>query len=191
MTNVNRILRLTAFILTVIILSSCNDLKMTNVEAKSLIIVTLGLPQKFHEDVSGSNIFRWDKAMKAGFIHDPGNCSWGCNLVATEKGKQYLIRVEGKGGYPMNYNHLIFKGFDIDFCEVTGISINKDDQTAVIRFNLKATNISPVSQALEDNINNARNSELIFKKFDNGWQLASNQNKSGIDVVREIWWGKK
>lgn len=191
MTNANNILKLTALILTVVFSTSCNNLKLTNEEAKNLITGTLGLPQKFNEDVSGSNIFRWDKAMKAGFIYDPGNCSWGCTLRATEKGKPFLIsdKITGSGGY-YDYNTLYFQGFDIDFGEVTGIAVNKEQQTAVIRFNLKATNISPVSQVLQDNINNVRSSELVYKKFDNGWQLASEQNKSGVDYVREIWWGQ-
>ena len=192
MTNANNILKLTALILTVVFSTSCNNLKLTNEEAKNLITGTLKLPQNFNENVTGADVFVWDKAMKEDFIYDPGNCSYGCTLQATEKSKPYLIsdKITGSGGGYIDYNTLTFKGFEIDFGQVLGIAINKEQGTATIRFSLVSTNITPVGRALEKNIDNPRNGELIYKKFDNGWQLASEQNKSGIDLVREIWWGR-
>jgi hypothetical protein len=191
MAQINHILKLTTFILIVVFSTSCNNLKLNDEEAKKLITETLTLPQSFNENVTGANIFVWDKAMKEGFIYDPGNCSWGCTLQATEKSTPYLIsdKITGNGGY-YNYNTLTFKGFDIDFGQVLGIAINKEQGTATVRFSLVSTNISPVGRALENNIDNPRNGELIYKKFDNGWQLSSEQNKAGIDMVKELWWGR-
>ncbi len=40
----------------------------------------------------------------------------------------------------------------------------------------------------ERNITNPRNGELIFKKFDNGWQLVDN-TKPALTLVRQIFWG--
>lgn len=190
MTNVNNILRLAALILTVVFSTSCNNLNLTNEEAKVLITQKLGLPKKVTDNVSGSDIFKWPKLMEAGLIYDPGNCSYGCDLKATEEGAKYLIKDEGEGGYPMEYNTLTFQCYFIDLGDITGIALDKEQQTAVIRFVLKAIDITPAGQAMDDNVNNARNSELIFKKFDNGWQLASELNKSENDLIRELWWGR-
>ena len=90
----------------------------------------------------------------------------------------------------MEYNTLIFQGYRIDLGDVTGIAVYKKQQIVLIRFYLKATNITPISEALHDNINTVRNSELIFKKFNNGWQLASENNKSKDDLLRNIWWSQ-
>jgi len=184
----------TILLLSVIALSSCNKFKLEDQEAKNLVISTLNLPQKFTEEVNANTMEPLGSGRKcqiledAGFIYKEGNWIYGYNLYCTDKGKPYLIG-EGKE-HMQGKNTLKFQAFDIDFDQITGIAINKEQQTAIVRFTLKATNVSPISRAVEKNIDNPRSSELVYKKFDKGWQLASDQNKSGIDLVREIWWGR-
>lgn len=190
MKKVNTILKMTALILTVITSTGCNNFTPTNEEAKELITIALGLPKNVTVNVTGADVFKWPKLRDAGFIYDPGNCSFGCDLQVTVKGEQYLLKDVGEGGYPMEYNTLIFQGYRIDLGDVTGIAVDKKQQIVLIRFYLKATNITPISEALHDNINTVRNSELIFKKFNNGWQLASENNKSKDDLLRNIWWSQ-
>jgi hypothetical protein len=91
-----------------------------------------------------------------------------------------------------NYNVYKFKTNDIDFDQITGISIDKETQTATVRFTLKSTNVTPVALSLKSegyikySLDNSIPGELIYKKFDNGWQLESNQNKSSNEMVNEI-----
>lgn len=80
--------------------------------------------------------------------------------------------------------------------KITGISIEKESQIATVRFTLKATNITPIARTLSRigyikySLDNALSGELIFKKFNNGWQLHSDQNKSSNEIVNEILKGK-
>lgn len=181
------VLKAIVFIMAVLGFSNCDQMNLSNQEGQALIIKALSLPSKFSESVVGSNYRIWNKMKEEGYIYDPDNCSWGCNLRVTEKGKKYLLG-ESKSNDMFNYNVLQFEGFTIDFNQIEGISINKDQQTATIRFTLKSTNISPISRILEDKIDNPRAGELVFKKFNNGWQLESAQNQPGVDIIREIWW---
>ena len=83
---------------------------------------------------------------------------------------------------------LSFKTFDIGFNDISGIALDKDQQTATVRFTIKAINITPVGRLLEQNVDAPRSGELVFKKFDKGWQLQSNQNISSVDLVKQIYW---
>jgi len=186
--------KLAMLLLTVIALTGCNQVKLEDQEARNLVVSTLGLPQKFTEEVNANSMDPLGSGRKcqaledAGFIYKTGNWIYGYNLFCTDKGKPFLI---GQGKEMMQgKNTLKFQAFDIDFNQITGIAINKEQQTATVRFTLKATNVSPISRTLEKNIDNPRNGELVYKKFDKGWQLASDQNKTGTDMVREIWWGR-
>ena len=187
------ILKIIVFVFTVGLFSNCNQITLTNQEAQALIVRALLLPQKFNEEVNANSNDplgvgkKCQKIEDNGFVWKEGNWIYGYTLHVTDKGKPYLL---GQGKDMHGKNTLQFQAFDIDFNEVTGIAINKEQQTASVRFSLKAINISPISRLLEENINNPRNAELVFKKFDNGWQLAVDQNKPAIDMVKKIWWGK-
>lgn len=112
-------------VIAVGLFSNCDQMNMTTQEGQALIVKNLTLPQKFSESVDGSNYWKWNKIMEEGYISDPGNCSWGCKLRPTAKGKQFLIG-EGKSGNMFDYNFLRFVGFEIDFNQIEGIAINKE-----------------------------------------------------------------
>ena len=177
-------------ILIINLLTNCNQLKLENQEAKQLIIKALNLPQSYRKDIgSFTSSTPLDELQNEGLINYSFTY-WGINtdlnLNATEKGKPYYLGQDSKTG---NY---MFKTNDIDFNEITGIAVNKDQQTATIRFSLIATNVTPVAKALKRvnwisyDINAPINGELVFKKFDNGWQLQSEQNESSIDLLNKI-----
>src|ERR1035437_9380728 len=192
MKQITHLLTIIITILTSITFTNCSQVKLSDQEAQTLIVKTLNLPQRFREDVSGNSIDFlgegrfYPKLEKAGFITASGNWLYGYKLHVTEKGKPYYMGVGKKDS--QGNKTLMFKTFDIDFNGITGIAINKEQETATIRFSLIATNVTPVGRLLGKNIDSPQNGELIFKKFDNGWQLASGQNKTGTDLVKEIFW---
>lgn len=176
----------------IFIFSSCNNVKLTNQEAQSLVTKTLNLPQKFSKAVPANwNFEPVGKLEREGYVskYGVGYIVQHYRLNILDKGKPYYMGTQGKDSEGEDIP--IFKSFDVDFNEITGIAINKEAQTASVRFSLKAINITPIGNLLEENINNPRNGELVFKKFDNGWQLESDQNKSGVEFVKEIWWGRR
>lgn len=178
-----------------IALTSCNQVKLDNNEAEGLIKKTLELPKSYRYDVGwgqGVSMFgaggKLDALQNDGLItwHDEPN-GWSDNILyvnVTEKGKPYF---QGKNG-----NVYSFKIHDIDFYQISGISIDKETKTATVRYALKAKNVTPVARSLSKagyikySIDNPLNGELIFKKFDNGWQLQSGQNKSSNDMVNQL-----
>ena len=182
----------TAFTVIFVVLTmvSCKQLKMTNKEAQTLVAQTLNLPQKFSKKVAGTADIgdESDELKKAGYITKSGNWVDGYYLNVTDMGKQYLVSIGKDAVY--GTSTLTFKTLDIDFGEITGVAINKDQETATVRFTLKATNVTPIGRIIVRNIDGPKNGELVFKKFDNGWQLAAN-NKSGLDLVRQIVWGNR
>lgn len=177
-----------------LLFASCGEkIDLPNQEAQALVEKTLNLPQKFRSEINGTNYSRnatnhpCTKLEKAGYILV--HTSWGYpyhTISATEKGNQYYL---GEGESSNGNNTLLFKTIDVGFGEITGIAIDEEQKTATVRFTLKAINITPIGRILENNIDNPRNSELVFKKFDNGWQLAD-QNISGTEFVRSVFWPK-
>lgn len=190
----NRLLIIVLFI--AIVFTSCNQVKLENSEAEGLIKKTLELPKTYRRDVgwgSGVSMFGasgpLDALQSAGLIKynieyhgaftDPS-----LYLKPTEQGKPYFLG--------QNANVFMFKIHDIDFDQITGISVDKETKTATVRYTLKATNVTPVARALSGqgyikySLDNPLNGELIFKKFDNGWQLQSDQNKSSNDIVNHM-----
>ena len=181
------IVRIGLLLLTIIIFSSCSQINMTDQEAQALIVKTLNLPQNFRVAIDTRNYERCSTMEREGYITVMGQGMWVAadhHLSVTEKGRIYYLG-EGEKTWLMS-NTLLFRTFDIDFDRIGGIAINKEQQTATVRFSLKAINITPVGRLLLNNIDNPKNGELVFKKFDTGWQLASGQNKSGSELVREI-----
>lgn len=184
-----------AFIVSVLF-SSCKQLKLENEEAEGLVKKSLELPKTDVYSVGwgpGVSMFGASGPLDAlqkeelityeieyhGAFSDPT-----LTLTPTDKGQPFL-----KGN---NENVYKFKTNEIDFDKILGISINKENQTATVRFTLKATNITPIATALKKegyikhSLNNPFQGELIYKKFDTGWQLQSNSNKSSSEMVKEI-----
>lgn len=163
-----------------IALTSCNQLKLEKHEAKDLIIKELGLPQKHSIDLKiiGDNKFLNDALQNEGII----NFNWEkqglllClkGVTVTEKGKAYFLGKTSEDTYR-------FKTYDTDFGEITGISINKNDQTATIRFTTNSINVTPIAMVLSngwfgekyihENLNGPKSQEIVLKKFDSGWQI--------------------
>lgn len=182
-----------------IALASCNQVKLNNDEAADLVKKTLELPKQYREDIGlGWGASTWLDALQEdgliiynieyhGAFTDPT-----LSLFPTDKGQPYYL---GQG--ENNSNKYMFKTNYIDFDQITGISIQKESQTAIVRFSLKATNITPIARTLSKinyikySLDNPIIGELIFIKFDNGWQLQSYQNKSSNEIVNEMLKGKE
>jgi hypothetical protein len=175
---------------------SCNNVNLSQDEAKTLIVQSLHLPFIFRFDINKRASFDNDFAVyglyKAGLTtggdYYPGQT---INIQPTELGKPSYLGDNG--------NAYMFKTNDIVFVQITGIAINKDQQTATIRFTLKADNVTLAGYTLakaQGNLNGDKcivysltrplNGELTYKKFDNGWQLATDENKSSLDLLNQI-----
>lgn len=178
------------------ILSGCNQTKLTNDDAKALITNTLNLPVTYRHDINkrpsmGSG-FELDGLREAGLIT-------GSEYLDSRRLIEIQITELGQSSFiGENDNAYMFKTNDIDFDQITGISINKEEQTATVRFSLKAKNATLAAYALaktkagfsgNNYINysliNPLNGELAFKKFDNGWQLLE-QGKSNSELLNQI-----
>ena len=182
----------TALVATLVMLSiaSCKQIKMTNEEAQTLVTQTLNLPQHFSKKVAGTGGFGdvSGDLEQAGYLTKSGSWLYGYSLSVTDMGKQFLVGTGQDAMY--GTSTLTFKTLDIDFGEITGIAINKDQETATVRFSLKSTNVTPIGKMVEKNVDGPKNGELTYKKFDNGWQLMDN-SKTGVDLVRQICWGRQ
>ena len=178
------------FILTVstilFFLESCKRLTLNNDEAKQLVTKTLGLPQKYVQTVNANDNLNnaSDLLEQEGYVTKSGSWIYGYTLNSTDLGSEYIDNV---GKEPMyGKNTITFKTLEIDFGEITGVSLNEDNQTATVRFSLKAINITPVGKILCSKIiDNSKNGELIFKKFESEWQL-ENLTKSSQELVKNI-----
>ncbi|MCK9639747.1 MAG: hypothetical protein M0R39_07530 [Prolixibacteraceae bacterium] len=190
----NRLIIFAAIIMA--LLPSCNQVKLTNDEAKALIVGTLGLPVTYRHDIdkrpSMGSGFELDGLRNARLIT-------GSEYLDSRRPIEIQITEAGKSSFiGENNDSYMFKTNDIDFDQITGISINKEEQTATIRFSIKAKNATLAAYALaktkagfsgHNYINyslvNSLNGELVFKKFDNGWQLLE-QGKSSSDLLNQL-----
>jgi len=176
-------------VLSCMILMSCNSFKLTNQDAERLVTQTLGLPISFRDDVIPSSkdfIFegaKFEKLCKNGFMTKSGSWIYGYKGQITEKAKPYYLGMEDD--YWKGKVHK-FKTFDIDFNEIIGILINKEQQTALIRFSLKAINVTPIGELLRNDLGTPFIGELRYKKFDTGWVLDSEINTKSIDLLSAI-----
>lgn len=184
---------LTILLFSTNIYTSCNQTTLTNEEAKALIKKDLGVPVSFHQDLTKqATIFSADilnVLRTEGLVNGPRyvDVNTPIQIEITEKGQSSFVSEED--------SYYRFKTNDIDFDQITGISVNKEDQTATVRFTLKATNVTPAAIALSKqtigysgnkyipyNLETPINGELVYKKFDNGWQL-QNQDKAGSQLL--------
>lgn len=194
----NKLLIIALFI--AIALTSCNQVKLENNEAEGLLKRTLELPKTYRRDVGwGSGVSMFGASGPLDALQSDGIITYNIEyngaftdpslyLTVTDKGKPYFLG--------QNSNVYMFKIHDIDFDQITGISVDKETKTATVRFTLKATNVTPVARALSSeyikySLDNPISGELIFKKFDNGWQLQSDQNKSSNDRVNQMLNGRE
>ncbi|MBA4409714.1 MAG: hypothetical protein C0397_09875 [Odoribacter sp.] len=175
--------------------TSCQNTKLSNEEAKDIVIKTLSLPQRYFEEINANSMdplgagSKCQKLEREGFVYKTGNWIYGYTLNVTDKGKPYVI---GQGKDAMyGKSTLKFQAFDLAFDQITGIAINNEQETATVRFTLKAINISPISRALDSNIDNPKNGQFVFKKFNNGWQLEANQGQTSIELLNIILHGER
>ena len=182
-------------IFTSLLFTSCQNTKLSNEEAKDIVIKNLSLPHSYYEEINANSMdplgagSKCDKLERDGFVYKTGNWIYGYTLNVTDKGKPYII---GQGKDVMySQSTLKFQAFDLDFDQIMGIAINNDQGTATVRFTLKATNISPISRTLDSNIDNPKSGQLVFKKFDSGWQLEANQGRTGIELLNIILYGER
>lgn len=169
------------FVFTVIVINivGCNQVKLSDKEAKELIIKELTLPLKINKN-SCEYIGYVNDLSKNGYLSLTPSVGLMPYVEVTEKGKPYLVSVETGDWGRKDY---IFHCFDIDFNAIEGISVNKEQQTAIVRFSFKSTNITPVGEIIYKHINKKKIYELVFQKFDNGWQIASGEKISDKDII--------
>ena len=186
-----KLINITVSICAIFTLVCCNQIKLNNEEAGNLVIQSLGLPQKFNKTVSNreSDILNQEGyVVKEAGKYVGSSTHFGIDYIpekleVTKKGKPYLIKMaKNSSGDPL----LTFKTYDIDFGSITGIAIDKEQKTAIVRFTVVATNVTPIANLLERRFEHPLNGELVFKKFDSGWQLKSDQNKTPRELVNDI-----
>lgn len=191
--------------------TSCNQTKLSDEDAIKLVKMHLHLPAEFQHNVNRRPTmvsgFELDGLRDAGLITGAEylDSRTPIQIEITEKGKSSYI---GLGEVNMNTDNRFvayqFKTHDIDLGGITGIAINKEDQTAIIRFTLKAKNVTPAGIVFSKtkagfsgryfinySLDNYIDGELTFKKFDKGWQLQTDQNKSAEELLDQILNGKK
>jgi len=175
-----------SLVCTVLLLAGCNGLKLDRQEAKELIIKTMNLPQNHTSTVGmDMNLNGLRALQEASLITYTDEQKFDMstyqhydvlNIIPTAVIKPYYL---GK-----NANSFIFKTYDTDFDQITGIAINKEQQTATVRFTTKAINVNLVATVLSrtpyafsgknyitEILDRPVSHELTFKKFDSGWQL--------------------
>lgn len=178
------------------LLTSCKELKMSNEEAEKLIKNSLNLPQKINMNIEAnvSNNYAFGCLKDAGYLSATRNWNpssgsfgqWEYYVEVLDNAKPYLIEENQQTGT------FVFKINDIIFDKITGISIDKNNNTSLVRFNLKIENVTPIGSTLQNNgqisysLNDPIQAELTFKKFDNGWQLESNQGLSPDELCKKI-----
>jgi len=158
-----------------------SSLSLSNDDAKTLVVQTLNLPMKFSTIIkSGYLSSKTVELENQGYITKSWSTAAAYTYYPTDMATPYLVN-DGTG-------KLNLRTLDIDFDNITGISINKEQQTATVRFTLKSTSVTPVGRILERINDNPQNGELVYKKFDTGWQLQSDQNTNSESMVRKIYW---
>jgi len=168
MKNIN-IISVTFLSTFLLILGGCNQISLSDKEAKELIIKTQNLPIRYSVTVGLGDITQLENLQNAGLItfsYNSGFYSAYLNVIPTDKGKPYFLE-KLKGNPYDSYN---FKSYDIDFGEITGISINKEEQTATVRYNNIVINKTPIAVVLSLGPTSLEK-EIVFKKFDKGWQI--------------------
>ena len=191
-------------LLSIYLLTSCkSQLTLENKEAEALITKALNLPT--HHVVSLENstnystafdilqqndILTWKWKWEGSGYWEEGSHSFDFDVTLTEKGKPFLIEKTQKKYSLATYDVYKFKAYDIDFGNIEGISINQENKTATVRFTTYATNITPIAESLSksgqkkyitDHINGQTIFEIVFKKFDTGWQ----QGNEGVKKIGE------
>ena len=172
--------KLIVILLFSVVFTNCDQVKLSENDAKNLVEQSLNIPKEFSVSISSSDASTLQVLLNDGVITD-GKVDHSDNrknyIVISEACKQYNL------GQTQNMGHseYLFKTYDIELEKINGISINKENQTAIVRFSLKITNITPFARSIVKannwyvpiykNLDDTINGELSFRKFDNGWQI--------------------
>jgi hypothetical protein len=177
----------------IVLLSECNQIKITNEQAEDLVKKELILPVSPIIALTGNELETSEKGQflkfleKEGFINVIRDLAKGQEIQVTEKGKPYY---QGDGLLPDSTHVFIFKTIDIDFDRINNIVINQKLQTVKIEFYLKATNINPVVRLLNSDTDNPKKGELLFKKGKYEWYLLT-PHGSNSELVFSIMGSNK
>jgi len=179
-------------------LTSCKSTTLTEPEAEQLVISAMQLPLNYTASV-GLGCYGDTKSLDAlqndGLItyfideNDYGanrlHLTPTNNAAESYKGRDKIVNCP----FGNQYQNYIFEIFDYNFEKLTGISVDKETKTAIVRFTINQISITSVGTSLYQ-INRLGypffkpvNCELVFKKFDQGWQLESNQGRTGYELV--------
>ena len=178
-------LKLIIMLLLSIAFTNCDQVKLSENDAQKLIEQSLSLPKKMSIPIWFADETVLNMLLNDGLItayHIDPYIDRDHFIEVSEAYKQYNL---GETHY-MARRDYIFKIYDIEFAKIDGISINKENKTALVRFTLKFTNISPFARSLvkiqtgwnhpniNRNLDNTISVELNLRNFDSGWQIESN-----------------
>jgi hypothetical protein len=98
-----------------------------------------------------------------------GTSGYGCDAELTDEGKKYLSNTENS---PAGYIRLI--SAQIGFSEITSIREIPANNSAIVEYTEKVTQITPIGRVL-DKIQSGQteNKQATFIKSDNGWHKAA------------------
>ncbi len=174
-----------------IALTGCGGLNLSEQDAQTLVKSSKSLPHDYPVIIrnSSDNEAILNLLQQNGLItwkfkwgNDYNGHSFDCDIYPTDKGKGFFLgKSQQQGELGIMFENYMFKGYTMDFNQIVGISVNKENQTATVRYSQKATQVSPFAQLLANNtkfisqpLTSDITEDVIFKKFDTGWQLATN-----------------
>lgn len=185
-------LKLIVILLLSVAFTNCDQVKLADREAQNLIEQSLNLPKKFSTavysaDATSLDLLLADGVITGGRVNNNNNRE---NYIEiSDACKQYNLGETTN----MGNKDYVFKTYDIEFANIDGISINKENKTALVRFTIKFTNITPFARSLVKSrswnlkiyrdLDNPIRGELNFRKFDSGWQIDT--NLQGYDTLLE------
>jgi len=171
---------------------SCSQISLSDKEGKELIVNTLKLPLKLNREIEISHSpLRADEIterLTANGYLKKSTLGMSTYYDLTEKIKPYLI--SSKPSLLGHYYKLT--SFNVEFNKIEGILLDKTKQTATIRFSLIAKNVPPIYLLLNEGgfsvFKEIRNYELVFQKFDKGWQLSTDENNDNVMKISGSNW---
>jgi len=177
--------------------NSNNDFFGTS-EAQKLIVAALNLPKECTEKVAVGDEVTLSRLKQGGAIVEGfvNNSNFHENYIeVSESNKKYFLGKITSGG--SDYPSYLFKTFNLDLGKIEGISVNKENQTAQVRFTIEYKDVSPFGRILGQYTSEGGNgfridiekpitAEFNFRLFDTGWKLEITESIRGYSLLDQI-----